>query len=241
MKCCNKKTKSPLCLQDDMGSLDWNSFRNEKQNCYNEVVESLTSNQSGLCAYCECSTTENNHSVEHFLPKSSFEKLTFDWENLYLTCRESASSVDASCNSKKSNLNPQGKVINPKDIPAYPCLFSVGLSDGELKIQEEACKEANIDIGLIESSIEHLGLNCERLKQARLRVVNSVNSFIKALIAKNQSGQQLIESLCKRYFGGISNGKMEQFFTTIRGFLIYQALKINSSDLVDNYLRRVGY
>ena len=50
-----------------------------------KVREQLESVQDDLCAYCENSLEHHAH-IEHFEPKSRNRNLTFEWENLTVSC-----------------------------------------------------------------------------------------------------------------------------------------------------------
>ncbi|MEN8219174.1 MAG: hypothetical protein ABFS56_22975 [Pseudomonadota bacterium] len=72
MKHC-KKGPEPQELQDYRAqnpSATWDDFRNENRDAYRDVVETLITEQRGLCAYCENSLSEMDKMVEHFHPKS---------------------------------------------------------------------------------------------------------------------------------------------------------------------------
>lgn len=58
--------------------------------------ETLLSVQGGLCAYCERRLPEadtpgfsENCHIEHFRPRKQYPNLTFDWNNLFLSCSRS--------------------------------------------------------------------------------------------------------------------------------------------------------
>ena len=46
-----------------------------------KVREELEITQNNLCAYCE-NTLANDGHIDHYNPKSSNWRLTFDWDNL---------------------------------------------------------------------------------------------------------------------------------------------------------------
>lgn len=55
----------------------------------------LEHTQNNLCAYCE-HTLDNNGHIDHFKPKSLDRRLTFDWNNLVVSCTN-----NDSCGNKK--------------------------------------------------------------------------------------------------------------------------------------------
>lgn len=75
-----------------------------------EIIEDLISLFNGKCAYCETKISYKEFIIDHFRPMSAAEDskgkikkgyytwLAFDWENIYLSCKE--------CNMLKRNLFP---------------------------------------------------------------------------------------------------------------------------------------
>lgn len=57
------------------------------------VEQAFWLEQNGLCCYCgdkiDLESTKKYHSIEHWQPKNVFKERIFDWNNLFLTCRES--------------------------------------------------------------------------------------------------------------------------------------------------------
>ena len=86
-----------------------------------DVVSALFKMQHGKCCYCEVYVPDSGlgKQVEHFRPRSQFEALTNDWNNLLLAC--------ATCNHAKSSkfpvadnrepllLNPSDPTLDPED------------------------------------------------------------------------------------------------------------------------------
>jgi uncharacterized protein (TIGR02646 family) len=71
------------------------------------------------CAFCECIPEEGggNIEVEHFLPKSLYPLLTFEWSNLLPVCRKcNGYKLDWDTGSKPI-LNPS--VDNPEEYLAF--------------------------------------------------------------------------------------------------------------------------
>jgi uncharacterized protein (TIGR02646 family) len=98
-----------------------------------DVKAALVSETNGKCAYCESPLQHIHHGdVEHIYPKSLDPKLTFEWQNLTLSCEV--------CNQNKSNLDPilahiiDPYVVDPGDhfqfagIIAFPLGSTKGIS-----------------------------------------------------------------------------------------------------------------
>ena len=127
-----------------------------------KVRQQLESVQDNLCAYCE-NSLENNAHIDHFKPKSKNRDLTFEWENLIVSCTH-----DDSCGGKKDKkfesywINPY--LTDPSEMFKY-------YSNGEIKGTNPDAK--NI--------IKDFGLDCPRLKEKREGILSSYKSNILAV------------------------------------------------------------
>lgn len=80
-----------------------NRYRNEE---IQDAIEDIT---NGHCVFCGSSIgTVSYINIEHFLPKSVYPHLTFEWENLFPACQ--------ACNGKKLALDPN----NPATLLIHP-------------------------------------------------------------------------------------------------------------------------
>ncbi|MGR6008365.1 HNH endonuclease [Bacillus cereus] len=82
---------------------------------HGDIKNALFSISNEKCAFCESKPAESgNIEVEHYIPKSEYPHLTFDWSNLLPVCRK--------CNEAKGTLdtleepivNPS--IVNPEDF-----------------------------------------------------------------------------------------------------------------------------
>jgi uncharacterized protein (TIGR02646 family) len=95
-----------------------------------------------------------------------------------------------SCDQHKNNLvntgslgeDSRGFIVNPLDLPVFPPLVAV-LHDGRLIRHPDVCASVELSPNaysstedLIARSIEHLNLNCIRLRLARLTAARNVAS-----------------------------------------------------------------
>ena len=77
-----------------------------------EIKDNLIELFNGKCAYCESKITHIDYGhIEHYRPKDAFPDLTFEWDNLLLSC--------SLCNgpTQKGNKFPEasddGPILNP--------------------------------------------------------------------------------------------------------------------------------
>jgi uncharacterized protein (TIGR02646 family) len=216
------------------------------------VAERMLADQKGLCAYCEIDVTIRDRSVEHFIPRhlsTAEDNLNLDWRNLLLTCkgglqadsvadseapsyrRSLPPNVEACCNARKGNFEPDGRLLNPLKLPPFPRLFRVGTLDGKLEADAAQCANAGIDPAHAEHTILVLGLNCVRLINNRLAVIEELERELQELDLNGADLDDNERALAKGHFGN-GNGNWPAFFTAYRSFLGKSA---------DDYLQQINY
>ena len=130
-----------------------------------------------------------------------------------------------SCDAYKNHLITQNKLpttcegylLNPLNMLAFPCLFTLDRRTGELKPDVERCA-AVIFIDnhypstaeLVQKTIDHLNLNCYRLNEQRLALLHEYNQHIKR--ARLHNDPQVFAKLATRWF----QKRWPSFFTTRR-------------------------
>ncbi len=114
-----------------------------------EIWQQLEKMQGGLCAYCESELTEKRH-IEHFRQRSSFAKLSFEWENLFGSCNR-----EDSCGKfkDKQSYDPNDLIKPDVDDPDRFLIFLTNgrivprddLDGEELKKARETLRVFNLD------------------------------------------------------------------------------------------------
>ena len=183
----------------------------------------------------EATKEANSLQIEHIVAKSCQDPAhnwALDWSNLLAVCTGGSRwaeeqdryleplPANLSCDQHKNHLvnngslgqDSRGFIVNPLDLPAFPPLVAV-LHDGRLIPHPDACASVEISPNaystteeLIANSIEHLNLNCARLRLARLTAAKNVASELKKANA---------ESICPKFLS-LRNGCRRQFFTVYR-------------------------
>jgi len=205
MKHCAVLASYPPSLtqfrSENPNETNWEIFRQGGQRRYNELAEALHQRQRGICAFCEAPLVTNiptpARQVEHWIPKSNggnpTPSLTFGIENLHASCLGGSKTHlpppfgtlglekgdNVSCGQKKGDIDPETFPIEqrpyrPTELPVSPPIFSVDL-DGTLAPNQSALADG-LSGGRIDSTIDYLGLNCERLKLSRAAVRNYLNN-----------------------------------------------------------------
>lgn len=155
----------------------WQRFKKRTAN-RKQLNIALYERQNGLCAYCEI-TLENRGEqnigshVEHILPKETHPQLTFDYNNLILSCFATGGEIKAdeqdpapvSCGHatlKRTNDFNASLFIKPTDSDCER-YFSFEL-DGSVTAHPELNSS---EIDKAEHTWRVLNLNCLRLKRLR--------------------------------------------------------------------------
>ena len=101
----------------------WNNKYPEKRRLKEYLLEK---EQNYLCGYCEAKVTLDNSHIEHIKPKDIDEdSLTFDYENLLISCDGicfSKNNKRMTCGHKKDNKFDEELFLNPtkeRDIRDY--------------------------------------------------------------------------------------------------------------------------
>lgn len=126
-----QKGNKPKVLKEN--AEDWtrellDAIRQESQNLEQirgryknpEIKQSLEAETSKKCSYCESFIAHVGFShIEHYRPKRRYPHLTFDWENLLLSC--------GPCNSRKGKrFDEEVPIVHPGKEEPSDYLHAVG-------------------------------------------------------------------------------------------------------------------
>lgn len=227
----------------------WRQFRDEQRTAYQELCAELHHRQRGVCAFCEIelvtSVATDAREVEHWRPKSldvpPSTRWTFGIDNLQLGClggskKFPAGDIDLtgdpepgpnrSCGAQKGNEDPVFGIggvapYRPQDMPESPAMFSVD-DDGSLRPVDD-CAALGLDPVRMWITIDYLGLNCTRLKNARRTVLQALDQalldYIDAGVAA--SDDELFDAAYRdlaRDTAPLITETLPRFVTTVRSF-----------------------
>ncbi len=215
----------------------WEDLRNGALHHGHEALQEIYSrtirDQKGLCAYCECRIRVEDtlhRRIEHFHPKSdrsSNKNWDLDWQNMLAVCDGGTRSghplpKNMHCDARKGSVVYDGNLLNPLLLPLFPSLFAIHKRTGELKADKRACAGVTIrnnhcgtTKALVENTIEILNLNCPRLSDLRLAVVEAIDAQKKQCRKKGMDPKEALRELVKRFFS-TNLPDWPEFFTTIR-------------------------
>lgn len=213
----------------------WKSFK--RTSAYNSVRETLIRDQKGLCAYCEIDLHTSDRCIEHFIPRhqsTQENNYDLDWQNMLANCRGGMENIDISdeenerrisrppnrvacCSAAKDDFNPDGKLLNPLELPTLR-LFRFSSLDGEIRPDENVCQKVGIPIEYVQFTIQKLGLNVLRLKNERVAIIAEITQELDQRDDGTINPILLKKQIASERFG---DGKHDwpAFFTTIRWVL----------------------
>ncbi|MBZ0154719.1 MAG: TIGR02646 family protein [Alphaproteobacteria bacterium] len=210
MKTIVKSTLSP-CLASQPVAQEWYDFM--RTQCHAEVGDNLRQEQQFLCCYCESEIGEDDSHIEHMVPRSIHNNLTYEYSNLAASCNGGA--VDHCGHFKDDNhRNPGYRYDASKFCPphdANTCRLFSYLSDGDV-IPAQGLSQQDRDKA--EYMIGYLGLTCSRLSGRR-------HSHAKNLIQTLGSNPdaELVQWAMDYYLTPSSDGKLKAFISLSRTLL----------------------
>ncbi|OOS00908.1 hypothetical protein B0187_01035 [Haemophilus paracuniculus] len=137
-----------------------NAKPSKYKNYWSKCLPDLANLYKGICCYY-CVFIENatgEATVDHYLPKSKYPKLTYEWSNFRYACIKA--------NNRKGNYDD---VIDPITIPSHS-LFKLDFGNGEIYYD---ISNDIISHNVLDSTIQRLKLNNPELCNMRLEHFNS--------------------------------------------------------------------
>lgn len=190
----------------------WSVFSNGKNCRYTKEKETLRKTlldlQGYRCVYCERVVTEKNATIEHFVPRGKNDKLTFDWNNLFISC----DSAD-SCGHYKDG--PQGKKIKlaqmfRPDTPELRIENCFECEDGVLRPIDSLTNRLR---ELAKGTICKTNLNHPRLVFERHALIKLVLNYVDPVDWKPYISADEIRSIFKSYgFDSLLEQLIRQYF-----------------------------
>ena len=146
--------------------IDWEAFWHGKADRKEEVQAALLAMQDEKCAYCECKLGLHEGHIEHFRRKGKgwFPQLTFEWTNLYYSCRRNGT---CGCHKDRVLVKSQlAQLVDPcADNPEDYLQFAL---DGHVCIREGISEMQSLRARL---TIDAFNLNHEQLVQMRSNMI----------------------------------------------------------------------
>ncbi len=175
----------------------WDAIHN--QPCKQVLVAALRREQGNLCCYCERQLKDGKTEVEHFREKSNHPKQTFDYENLHASCN--GGSDRACCNQKRQNKSYE-KMLSPlaEDVEQRFTYDTQGYM-----------KPADPKDEIALSTIEILGLNCQKLVRHRREVYRTLKE-------RQNMNSAVFGKLINERLARNDDGHFSEFWTVVDFF-----------------------
>ena len=208
---------------------NWDEFRSHMSGAsYEDLRESLTRNQHGLCAYCEIEIKGWRRQVEHVIPRSddtSGKAKTFDMANMMACCTGGTTPKAGSesggrkpgrpsCGQAKGNQWDH-HFLDPREFPALPSLMKV-IDNGLIEADETACELAGYPPGRVTRTIEILNLNSERLRLAREKRWDGLQEELG--LVQDPGDPEVLNDWMRSELTPDEAGRLVPFFTTSRSY-----------------------
>lgn len=217
---------------DHVRDPEWDEFRShDAGGSHKELLDGLTDLQHGLCGYCEIDLIELDRQVEHWVPRSDpvGASRALDVTNMIACCKGGTEGAygsnrladetryrepvrrHQSCGQKKGG-QVNDDLIDPRTLPALPSLTRV-IVNGRMEADVPACESVGVSADRVRRTIEFLGLNVGRLRDARERhwraLSDAWEDFAEDLGVMEEAARG--ELLPKK-------GRLPRFFTTNRSY-----------------------
>jgi hypothetical protein len=105
-------------------------------------------------------------------------------------------------------------VLNPLEIPPAERLFVVESRTGNLHPDADSCGRSGISVEFVQATIKSLGLCVSRLARTRLRVLETLENEMAALVSDGLTFQEAERQLASEQFR--PDDEWPAFFTTLR-------------------------
>ena len=199
-----------------------------------ELAQALADTQHGLCGYCEIGLHLRDQEIEHVIPRSDTAhggaESVLDHTNMIACCRGGTSEprhsdiredpsrfrrpvkAHRSCGQAKGDASDV-RFLDPRKLPALPSVVRVSV-DGVIAPDATACAAVGLDEARVQRSIEVLGLNVPRLRDARADRRRALEDDWH----EYGGDLQKIRAAARRELLPGESGKLPDFFTTARSF-----------------------
>ncbi len=222
--------------EEEGDSATWDGFGSHRgsSDAKWELAEGLANVQHGLCGYCEINLHPRDREIEHVIPRSDTERggaeRALDHANMIACCRGNASephhpdlrgdparflrpvNAHRSCGQAKGDQSSD-EFRDPRTLPALPSVVRVSFV-GEIAPNHDACTALGVDIDSVERTIQVLGLNVPRLRDARAARWRDLQDDWPSY----DDDPAKIRAAAKRELLPDESGRLPAFFTTTRSF-----------------------
>lgn len=167
--------------EDTKNFKSWNDYNDSDETKKNRIKLKeyiLTNEQKFLCVYCECKVNLELSHIEHLKPKEIYSDLTFDYNNLVVSCNGQClrePSIDMKnhrCGHKKNNKFDEDKFLNPIELEDIDQYFNYDFDDYKIISSDKNKNKSSYMIDLLQ-------LNEGNITLRRQKTLESFNKYMK--------------------------------------------------------------
>ena len=169
----HRDPQPPACLAKYQHGRDqWNMSSPTPQERA-QIWDKLNAMQGQRCAYCEVGIQRDSQEIEHFRQRSRYPQGTFDWHNLFGSCKDKGTCGDYKdkCGDYDHTLLIKPDTEDPDDFLVFDAYGGVSPKNG-LSAQDHARAVATIRI---------LNLNGQGLRYQRQAAAKGYLQFLEQL------------------------------------------------------------
>ncbi|CAA6800069.1 MAG: Unknown protein [uncultured Thiotrichaceae bacterium] len=134
--------------------------------------------QSGFCAYCECKLRTGHKQIEHFRKRDGFPQLTFQWGNLFGSCKNSSRCGDYK-DTKAGHFESDNLIKPDEGDLSQHCIFLV---TGKIRPKSTLKDSSPHDLQSVEETLRVFNLNEDpSLVGARRAAIQRITPQVKEL------------------------------------------------------------
>ncbi len=189
------KTQTPAFFtQDTINLSNWDDYLGKDKRAIKKHI--LDNEQKFLCCYCESKVDVSlvyTH-LEHLKPKEIYSDLTFDYNNLLVSCdgkheTNTSNNSHQTCGHKKDNDYDENLFLNPVAIADIENYFKYDSQTGRIINSESNSNRADYTIRVLQLN----GVN-DSIAVARF---NTKNTLIKTILNKSKEPKAVNEMIEK--------------------------------------------
>lgn len=160
----------------------WEDFHRDHKAIFEDIrLKILMDEQNQLCGYTEIYINELEEChVDHYMKRSMYPQLTFDWNNLIVATKDSKFGANYKDNLSGLQKNEYADIFNPviDNIENYFEYTIWGEVIPKKTISDDKSKKA-------EKTIKVFNLNHNSLKDRRKRLIKMIDSYKNVMTSRD--------------------------------------------------------
>jgi len=135
----------------------WSDYLDKK-----DLKEHLVLEQDNMCAYCESKISKQAH-IEHFYTRNLFPQLTFDYNNLFISC-----NTEKTCGKHKDSYH-----LKKDEFDEFYSPINIDINEFDYAITGELTAKTD----KAQKTIDVFNLNHRVLIEKRYKIMKQINNY----------------------------------------------------------------